>query len=92
MIRRDEYQERFVEHLHEREWDEVQILELSRQINRSPLLTYASALAILEYQQEVDEGIEAKRKYDELFATCDRPVIERTELAQSDFDSRRVDL
>ena len=92
MIRRDEHELRLIEHLDEREWSGEQITNFAQMIGRSALLTPESALRILEFQQEVDEGIEAKRKYDELFATCDRPVIERTELAQSDFDSRRVDL
>jgi hypothetical protein len=63
----------------EREWSEEQVINLAHKIARSALLSHEGVLMVLEFQQEVDEGIEAQKKYDELFV-C--PVIEGTDLAQ----------
>lgn len=88
MHRKDEYFERLQDHLIEREWSEEQVINLAHKIARSALLSHEGVLMVLEYQQEVDEGIEAKKKYDELFARCDAPIIERTDIAQEYFQQR----
>jgi hypothetical protein len=65
--RRNEYFERLQDHLIEREWSEEQILNLAHRIGHSALMSHEGVLEVLEYQQEVDEGIQAKKEYDRVF-------------------------
>lgn len=51
-------------HLEEREWEDVQIVNLLQKIGRNTLLSAQSTLEILEYQQTIDEQIEAEKEYD----------------------------
>lgn len=64
MIRRDEYHERLVEHLTEREWSNVQITNLAHRIARSALMSFEGVLEVLEYQQQIDENIAAQKEHD----------------------------
>lgn len=64
MYRRDEHYERLAEHLTEREWSEVQILNLAHRIARSALMSHEGVLEVLEYQQEIDENIAAQKEHD----------------------------
>ena len=51
-------------HLEEREWSDVQIVNLLHKIGRNALLSAQSTLEILEYQQAIDEQIEAEKEVD----------------------------
>lgn len=66
-VRRDEYYERLVEHLQEREWSDVQIINLTHKIGHSALMSHEGVLEVLEFQQEVDEGIQAQKDHDRVF-------------------------
>jgi hypothetical protein len=69
--RRDNvYFERLVEHLEEREWADIQIVNMTHLIGRSALLSCEGVLRVLELQQEVDEEIAAQKE-------CDRWAIGR---------------
>jgi hypothetical protein len=63
--RRDEHYERLVEHCADREWSDVQIINLAHKVARSALMSFEGVLEILEYQQQVDEGIAAEKEYDQ---------------------------
>lgn len=64
---RDIYFERLQEHLLEREWSEVQILNLAHRIGRSALMSHEGVLEVLEYQQQIDENIQAQKDHDRVF-------------------------
>jgi len=88
--RRDEYHERVLENLEEREWTQEDKDHFFHMIGHSALMSNQGVLAVLEFQQAVDERIEAEKKYDALFVEC--PVLERTDLAQQEFNRNIVDL
>lgn len=54
-------------HLEDREWSEVQIANLLHKIGRNALLSAQSTLEVLEYQQAIDEQIEAEKEVDEVY-------------------------
>ena len=68
---RDEHYEKLVEHLADREWSDVQIINLGSKIVRSALLCSKDVLELFEYQQEVDEGIAAEKEADRVFIPGD---------------------
>lgn len=76
MHRKDEYFERLQDHLVEREWSEEQVINLAHKIARSALLSHEGVLMVLEFQQEVDEGIEAKKSHDRVFLEDSSEAIE----------------
>lgn len=78
-----------IEHLENREWSQSQIEAMSRDIGHSALMSHEGVLRVLETQQQIDEQIQAEKRYDELFV-C--PQIERTEIAQQEFNRNIVDL
>ena len=51
-------------HLEEREWSDVQIVNLLQKIGRNALLSAESTLEVLEYQRDVDEAIAAQKEHD----------------------------
>lgn len=89
-IRRDIWHEALVEHLQEREWSDVQIINLTHRIGHSALLSCEGILEVLEYQQEVDEGIAAQKEHDRVFISQHEPtvyqptlpIVERPDAAQ----------
>jgi hypothetical protein len=76
---RNEHFEKLQEHLLEREWSEEQVINLANKVGRL-LMSHEGALEILEYQQEVDEGIQAKKEYDRVFGTA--PVFNSEQARQ----------
>lgn len=70
MLRRDEYRERLVEHLQEREWTQVQIINLTHKIGHSALMSNQGVLEVLEYQQIIDENIQAQKDFDRVYGTA----------------------
>lgn len=94
MHRKDEHFERLQDHLIEREWSEEQVINLAYKIARSALLSHEGVLMVLEFQQEVDEGIEAKREHDRwaIGRSMGVPVVERTAVTQDYFQLRIADL
>lgn len=64
---RNLYLEKLVEHLEAREWEERDIKPLVRMIGHNALTSFQTSLALLEYQQMVDERIEAEAHYDNVF-------------------------
>lgn len=99
---RNLYLEKLVEHLEAREWEERDIKPLVRMIGHNALTSFQTSLAILEYQQMVDERIEAEAHYDNVFnpnqgslyeyGLADRegealpPRLEVTDTAQTNFN------
>lgn len=99
---RNLYLEKLVEHLEAREWEERDIKPLVRMIGHNALTSFQTSLAILEYQQMVDERIEAEAHYDNVFnpnqgslyeyGLADRegealpPQLEITDIAQTNFN------
>lgn len=67
MLRRNEYEQRFNEHLQAREWSADDIARFGQVVHHSALISYEGALEILELQQEVDERIEAEKAFDSVF-------------------------
>ena len=59
---RDFYQDLY-SHLEAREWADVQIVNLLHKIGRSSLLSCEGVLELFEYQQAVDEQVEAEKEY-----------------------------
>jgi hypothetical protein len=78
-VRRDIWHERLVEHLQEREWSDVQIINLTHKIGHSALMSHEGVLEVLEYQQSIDEQIQAEKDFDKTY----HPTL---------FDQTRVDL
>jgi hypothetical protein len=65
------------EHLEHREWSGVQIVNLTHKIGRSALLSCEAVLEVLEYQQEIDEYIQAQKDHDKAFSKHDPTVYEK---------------
>lgn len=63
----DHWHDRLVEHLQEREWSDVQIINLTHKIGHSALLSCEGVLSVLEYQQQIDENIQAEKEHDRVF-------------------------
>jgi hypothetical protein len=62
------WHEALVEHLQNREWSDIQIINLTQKIGRSALMSCEGVLEVLEFQQEVDECIASQKEFDEVFA------------------------
>ena len=58
------FDQQLVDHLDEREWSDVQIANLLQKVGRNALLGSQSVLEVLEYQQSIDEQIEAEKEHD----------------------------
>lgn len=57
----DHHREALIEHLTNREWHPKEVASFVRMIGHSALSSYQSALNILEYQQAVDELVQAQK-------------------------------
>lgn len=79
--------EKLTSHLAEREWNEQEINSFVSMIGRSALSSYQSALNILEYQQAVDEQVQAEKQCDEVFAGQGR-LFEESEALEPGFIQR----
>lgn len=79
-VRRDIWHERLVEHLQEREWSDVQIINLTHKIGHSALLSCEGVLSVLEYQQQIDENIQAEKDFDRVYGTA--PVFNAEQARQ----------
>lgn len=64
--RRDIWHDALVEHLEEREWSQVQIINLTHRIGHSALMSCEGVLEVLEYQQLIDSNIEEKKREEAL--------------------------
>ena len=88
----DHYREALAEHLTEREWHPKEVESFVTMIGRSALSSYQSALNILEYQQAVDEMVQAQKDHDRVFipqpTLFDEPQLEVTDAAQAHFIER----
>jgi hypothetical protein len=62
--RKDHWHEALVEHLENREWADIQIINLTHRIGRSALMSCEGVLEVLEYQQMIDEQIAAEKEHD----------------------------
>jgi len=97
------HREALTSHLEARNWTERDIQPLIRMIGTTALTSDQGALRILEYQQAIDERIEAEKQHDEVFVGDYQPTLfeesealepgfkqrlEVTDLMQSDFDKR----
>lgn len=60
----NDYIQDLTDHLEEREWSNVQIVNLLQKIGRNALLSCEGVLDVYEYQQEIDEQIEAEKEFD----------------------------
>lgn len=69
-----------VKHLEEKEWSEVQIINLAMKIGRSTMTSCEAAVELLEYVRDIDKQIAAQKEYDEVFATA--PVFNREQALQ----------
>lgn len=94
------HREALTSHLEARDWTERDIQPLIRMIGTTALTSDQGALRILEYQQAIDERIEAEQQHDEVFVGNYQPTLfeesealepgfkqrlEVTDLAQADF-------
>lgn len=61
------HREALTSHLEARNWTERDIQPLIRMIGTTALTSDQGALRILEYQQAIDERIEAEAHYDNVF-------------------------
>lgn len=78
--RTHEWNERLVSHLENREWTQEDREHFLHMVGRSTIMSAQGALAILEFQESVDERIEAQKKYDELFTgECYQPSLDGIE-------------
>lgn len=89
----DHYREALAEHLTEREWHPKEVESFVTMIGRSALSSYQSALNILEYQQAVDEQVQAEKQHDTVFmpeqpTLFDTPQLEVTDVTQAHFVER----
>lgn len=57
------------EHLQEREWNEVQIINFTHKAAQIGSTGLRGVLELLEYQQQVDENIQAGKQHDKVFTT-----------------------
>lgn len=83
----DHNREALIEHLTEREWHPKEVESFVRMIGHSALESYQSALNILEYQQAVDEQVQAEKQCDEVFAGQGR-LFEESEALEPGFIQR----
>lgn len=79
------HEQALLEHINEREWTQEDKDHFLHMIGRSALMSHEGVLRVLETQQQIDEQIQAEKRYDELFV-C--PQIERTDVAQEYFQQR----
>lgn len=61
------WHEALIDHVTEREWTDEDIAHLSHMIGHSALMSEQGVLAVLEFQQAIDERIEAEKQFDEVF-------------------------
>lgn len=84
--------DKLIEHLTEREWHLKEVESFVTMIGRSALSSYQSALNILEYQQAVDEMVQAQKQHDAVFipqpTLFDEPQLEVTDVTQAHFVER----
>jgi len=79
MSGKNEHFEKLQAHLLEREWSEEQVINLANKVGRL-LMSHEGALEILEFQQEVDEGIQAQKDFDAVYNTA--PVFNAEQARQ----------
>lgn len=87
---RDFYQDLY-SHLEAREWSDIQIVNLMQKIGRSSLLSCEGVLGVLEYQQAIDEQVEAEKEYNRWaigreFGVFTPEEFQRTERYQQTYD------
>ena len=84
------HREALTSHLEAREWTERDIQPLIRMIGTTALTSDQGALRILEYQQAIDERIEAEKQHDEVFIQPrlfdEPPHLEVTDISQEFFN------
>ena len=84
------HREALTSHLEAREWTERDIQPLIRMIGTTALTSDQGALRILEYQQAIDERIEAEKQHDEVFVQPElfeeTPSLEVTDISQEFFN------
>ena len=84
------HREQLTSHLEAREWTERDIQPLIRMIGTTALTSDQGALRILEYQQAIDERIEAEKQHDEVFIQPplfdEPPHLEVTDISQEFFN------
>lgn len=84
------HREALTSHLEAREWTERDITPLLRMIGTTALTSDQGALRILEYQQAIDERIEAEKQHDEVFIQPplfdEPPHLEVTDISQEFFN------
>lgn len=87
------HREALTSHLEAREWTERDIQPLIRMIGTTALTSDQGALRILEYQQAIDERIEAEKQHDEVFIQPplfdEPPHLEVTDISQEFFNRHR---
>ena len=76
----DHNKEALIEHLQEREWHPKEVESFVRMIGHNALSSYQTALTILEYQQAVDELVQAEKSHDEVFIQPLPEVAPRLEI------------
>ena len=84
------HREQLTSHLEARDWTERDITPLLRMIATTALTSDQGALRILEYQQAIDERIEAEKQHDEVFIQPplfdEAPHLEVTDISQEFFN------
>lgn len=73
-VEQPNFDQQLVDHLDEREWSDVQIANFLQIVGRSALLSAESVLQVLNYQQQIDENIQAQKDLDEWTSRARLPL------------------